>query len=667
MAKMIPQQWDTSLDKKMFEAEEEVYSALKSQLGSEYTVIHSCSWVNRHSIIPYEIDFIILSSKGVIALEVKGGGIETGSYNKVEKGYRQAYSALEMILSFYRQRAGTDFPFSHHLVLCFPGAYWQEKYGQGLLTRKNVIDQSDMKALLPKIEQVYYHQKEPMSEEDMELIKNILKPDLEIPLSLSYLLQKQQERMEQYNVFQDYLLDIFENKPRAAFKGAAGTGKTWLALKKAHRLAQEGKEVLLTCYNESLAEFMKQKTAGIKGITVLYFHQLCYKTFGLYLSKVLDTPEKQSNVHQLFFDLFAHSLLHNDYSAFLALKDKDFKALLLMSAQQKQQILDRYIPKIDAIILNFVQELFSASDKLAGQMPEAPEKKSGNFSELYYNDILPLPVELVLEKLPHELKFDAILCDESQDFKDLWVFILEKLYKNPADPVFYCFYDVSQNLYGVEIEEEKLKIKSLLKDPHSASSETGPLTFSLLQNLRNTKEIYDYARKTTGIGDIVKSELQAQSKAFEPKESLVQSAQLRTYLAELLTHLIEKNQIRPEQICILSNVNLSSTTSVFNQNPLAGKYHLTAERNSARLSQNHIRYRTINDFKGLESDIVISLIYNRTLHLSHNPQKLIYVGFTRAKYFHHVIWVGNKKPDLLAKKEPVKKEEPTEQNISENP
>jgi superfamily I DNA/RNA helicase len=42
-------------------------------------------------------------------------------------------------------------------------------------------------------------------------------------------------------------------------RGGAGSGKTWLAVEKARRLAAEGQRVALMCYSRGLAEFLKRR------------------------------------------------------------------------------------------------------------------------------------------------------------------------------------------------------------------------------------------------------------------------------------------------------------------------------------------------------------------------------------------------------------------------
>lgn len=71
---------------------------------------------------------------------------------------------------------------------------------------------------------------------------------------------------------QKNLLDSLAEHPRAAIKGAAGTGKTVLAMEKARRMARGGRVALL-CFNIPLAAHLAREAGG--EFTVETFHAFC--------------------------------------------------------------------------------------------------------------------------------------------------------------------------------------------------------------------------------------------------------------------------------------------------------------------------------------------------------------------------------------------------------
>ena len=56
--------------------------------------------------------------------------------------------------------------------------------------------------------------------------------------------------------------------------GVAGSGKTLIAAEKARRLAAQGFDVLLTCFNRPLAEHLAGTIGRTPGVTVSTFHGL---------------------------------------------------------------------------------------------------------------------------------------------------------------------------------------------------------------------------------------------------------------------------------------------------------------------------------------------------------------------------------------------------------
>ena len=73
------------------------------------------------------------------------------------------------------------------------------------------------------------------------------------------------------------ILDVLRRQRRVMIAGGAGTGKTLIAREKAVRLASEGMRTLLLCYNRGLADHLREQCAGIEGLDVATFHQVCHR------------------------------------------------------------------------------------------------------------------------------------------------------------------------------------------------------------------------------------------------------------------------------------------------------------------------------------------------------------------------------------------------------
>ncbi len=116
------------------------------------------------------------------------------------------------------------------------------------------------------------------------------------------------------------VLDMLARVRRQAIYGAAGTGKTVLAMHKARALAAQGMRVLLTCYNKELGHQLHRALADTPNVVAWHFHELCYELAGLDRRR---TKAPSSDARARFFDheLASHLLTaaHRDGARFDAL------------------------------------------------------------------------------------------------------------------------------------------------------------------------------------------------------------------------------------------------------------------------------------------------------------------------------------------------------------
>ena len=112
---------------------------------------------------------------------------------------------------------------------------------------------------------------------------HLLSEILETPVELKSLLRSEIAEGERTVIeltnHQHSTLRALARNRRVQVVGAAGTGKTLLAAKKAEILASQGFETLLVCFNQPLARLLAEltaETAAARGrLTVSTFHQLC--------------------------------------------------------------------------------------------------------------------------------------------------------------------------------------------------------------------------------------------------------------------------------------------------------------------------------------------------------------------------------------------------------
>jgi len=139
-------------------------------------------------------------------------------------------------------------------------------------------------------------------------IKDLLRPDFERVVARSTVVGDSERRLLKLTEDQYELLDTLGGNPRCLFEGAAGTGKTLLALEFARRCARLGDRVLLVCFNKLLGEWLLTEiaeTCPSPGITAGRFYK-CLRA-AIIQSPIADEfyeAERQSNDSELFHSVF---------------------------------------------------------------------------------------------------------------------------------------------------------------------------------------------------------------------------------------------------------------------------------------------------------------------------------------------------------------------------
>lgn len=72
------------------------------------------------------------------------------------------------------------------------------------------------------------------------------------------------------------MFDLIWSK-KMKITGCAGSGKTWLAISTARRLAESGQRTLLTCFSRALADHLEDVLSGVPNLVVASYHALCLR------------------------------------------------------------------------------------------------------------------------------------------------------------------------------------------------------------------------------------------------------------------------------------------------------------------------------------------------------------------------------------------------------
>jgi len=106
-----------------------------------------------------------------------------------------------------------------------------------------------------------------------------LAPTLFVVPSVRQALDEREERLVQLTAEQARIIQFLDEQAHAAVLGAAGTGKTMLAIEKARRLALPTEPVLFMCYNVALHRYLEAHHAQ-PNVRYATFHGLARELMG---------------------------------------------------------------------------------------------------------------------------------------------------------------------------------------------------------------------------------------------------------------------------------------------------------------------------------------------------------------------------------------------------
>lgn len=220
-----------------------------------------------------EADVVVASpGVGIAVVEVKGGSVslQGGVWRQVGGGFDgvihpvdQAVACKHLLCQYLadhpRWTAGR--PRTAHLV-ALPATTLPPDFRAPGLARWMTIDRTDVPHAAARIRtalETVRNEPEPPTADDVDALVDCL---AEPAIPQQDLLAQLAERADTCDVLtqrQAKVLTMLESFPRVEIRGGAGSGKTWLAVEKARRLAAQGQNVAIMCYSRGLAEFLKRR------------------------------------------------------------------------------------------------------------------------------------------------------------------------------------------------------------------------------------------------------------------------------------------------------------------------------------------------------------------------------------------------------------------------
>lgn len=279
-------------------AERKIFDLLKKDPDAKgWTVLHSLELARRGKRKPYgEIDFVVIVPReGIVCLEIKGGGIscEDGQWRTTDRHgeesvlkkspFAQSKDSMYALRDSIRERFGEGSRESRCPVgrmVVFPDADCPPLTPE--FERCEVIDSSDlrnrkMSSSVMNVVRRRLREFQPIREKpvpapsEAKKISEFLRPDFERVQAKGPWLEETEQELLRLTQEQYEIIDQLEDNPRCLFEGAAGTGKTLLALQFSRRADLNEEKVLLVCYNQLLSQRFREWTKGTD-ITAGTFH-----------------------------------------------------------------------------------------------------------------------------------------------------------------------------------------------------------------------------------------------------------------------------------------------------------------------------------------------------------------------------------------------------------
>ncbi len=237
------------------------------------------------------------------------------------------------------------------------------------------------------------------------------------------------------------------------------------------------------------------------------------------------------------------------------------------------------------------------------KLPNENKIAAGQLQQ-YYDIEMPAFMEQAIAALP-DVRFDAIIVDEGQDFLDFWLDTLKRLLVGTTS-VFYICFDSNQRIYG---------------DNRATLSQWDGPRFSLDLNCRNTKKI------NTLVMRYYQGDDPPEAGGPDGRAPLIVPVAVgseKEMLRRTLNELVNTQGLPLSDIVVLTP--LGEARSVCKEGDKLGSIVLTWKR---KAGAGQVRISTIAKFKGLEAPIVI-LIEPDKAHEGAVRDYLMYVALSRA-------------------------------------
>ena len=269
------------------------YDELKKQLDDSFHVFYSVKWYRKNNQgirINSECDFLVFTSNfGFLTIEVKGGtNIEINDrhwilHYKDENGrpaqrdlgngpYAQADKSMYYFYDYYKQETLSKFQGSYGMAVAFP-FFNVDRELENDAPKELTIQFDDMPNLKQRINEIFHywrgrHRGFFLSNSQATKFVNLVNKRIALSVAAGALIPITERKLKTINIVQDSVISILTNYRRVRIIGGAGTGKTWIAMKKSKLQSSIGGRCLFTAYSTSLVNYVKTQLEDIDCIAI---------------------------------------------------------------------------------------------------------------------------------------------------------------------------------------------------------------------------------------------------------------------------------------------------------------------------------------------------------------------------------------------------------------
>lgn len=281
-------------------AERRTFEALEKALDASWTVYYSRPWLGLSSSgdeLDGEADFVVAHPEhGFLTIEVKGGEIRYDPAKEkwtstdrnrithtIKNPVEQARKCKHRILEQLKESphwTPRRIRIRHGVI--FTDALVPDRAHGADRPRFIFADRTEFTAdLAGWVHGRFQSQRaddssllvEPLGLDGVRALTKLLADPFHMRVPAGHLMDDDDAQISNLTQRQFAALMSLRDLPRVAVRGAAGTGKTVLAVEMARRAADAGSRTLLTCYNKALAKRLSLQVGTV--VDLRNFHSLC--------------------------------------------------------------------------------------------------------------------------------------------------------------------------------------------------------------------------------------------------------------------------------------------------------------------------------------------------------------------------------------------------------